>query len=262
MIEIAVSGATGRMGRRVLALAQADPRFRIAAALCHAEDPLCGQSMEVEGMTYVPCVEFPANASAVIDFSVPAGTMAMAAECASRRIPLVSGTTGLIDAQHARLGALAASAPMLHAANFSVGVNILTALAARLALQLGEGFDIEIIESHHRAKVDAPSGTALSLLESIVSATGRDRKADVAYGREGRTGARPGRQIGVHAVRMGSIVGRHSVHYASMSEVLTISHEASSRDVFAAGALRAAAWLIGKPPRLYTMADVLGLVDP
>ena len=170
---------------------------------------------------------------------------------------MVIGTTGHDAAQLERIEKAAHHVPILHASNFSLGVNVLLDLVARASAALGPAYDVEIVEAHHRNKADAPSGTALSLVKAVQS--GSAGRTQVVSGRQGQTGIRPAEQIGVHAVRMGEVVGDHQVFFAGPGEVVSLHHSASSRDTFAAGALRAAAWIVGKTPGRYTMAQVLGL---
>jgi 4-hydroxy-tetrahydrodipicolinate reductase len=172
---------------------------------------------------------------------------------------MVIGTTGLDPAQKAELAAAAARTPIVFAANMSVGVTLCLALLRQAAQVLGDDFDVEIIEAHHRHKVDAPSGTALRMGEVVAQALGRDLSQCAVYGREGQTGARDRQTIGFATVRGGDIVGDHTVLFAGDGERIEITHKASSRLTFARGALRAAAWLKGRPPGLYDMQDVLGL---
>jgi 4-hydroxy-tetrahydrodipicolinate reductase len=171
---------------------------------------------------------------------------------------MVVGTTGLSDGDHAAIDEAGKIIPVLQAPNMSLGVNLLFALAARAARQLGDDYDIEIVEAHHRFKVDAPSGTALGIARAICDATGKDMAKDLVHGREGESPRQRG-QIGMHALRLGDVVGRHTVSFATLGEELQLTHNATSRDVFARGALRAAQWLAGKPAGRYGMADVLGL---
>ncbi len=188
----------------------------------------------------------------LVDFSAPDATAELARIAGERRCALVSGTTGLSPAQQSALCDAAEKTPVLWAANMSIGVNVLLGLVREAALALDVEWDIEIVEAHHRNKADAPSGTAKALLDAarMASTTG------VQHGREGRAPRKPG-EIGVHAVRLGGVVGDHDVHFASSGEVLTLSHRALSRDIFAAGALRAAKWIAGRKPGMYTMADVI-----
>ncbi|HEY3243283.1 MAG TPA: 4-hydroxy-tetrahydrodipicolinate reductase, partial [Phycisphaerae bacterium] len=159
--------------------------------------------------------------------------------------------------EQARIEEAAGAIAILKAANFSVGINVLLSLVGRLAAELGDDYDIEIVEAHHRAKVDAPSGTALWLLQAITEATGRDPHTDVVHGRSGAIGPRPPRQIGVHALRLGDNPGCHTIHFATAGERLSLTHAATSRDTFARGALRAAEWVARRRPGMYTMADCL-----
>ena len=196
---------------------------------------------------------------AVIDFSHADATEETTAGCVQARKPLVIGTTGHTAAQLQLIKDAAAKVPVVLAANFSVGVNTLFWLTRRAAELLGDGFDLEIVETHHRLKKDAPSGTAKRLAEVLCEARGLDYAADVAHGREGMTGERPRRQIGVHAIRAGDVVGEHTVLFAAAGERLELTHKASSRETFAVGALRAARWIVDQPAGLYSMEDVLGL---
>lgn len=195
-----------------------------------------------------------------IDFSVPHATVQNAARLAGQGKPLVVGTTGLTADQAAALEQAAERCPLIIAANMSLGVNLLLKLAEQAAASLrGKGYDVEIIERHHRRKKDAPSGTALALGEAV--ARGLDCRLDdtAVHGRAGMVGERTDDEIGFHAVRGGDIVGDHTVVYAANGELIELSHRATTRDTFALGALRAASWIVGKPPGRYTMRDVLGL---
>jgi 4-hydroxy-tetrahydrodipicolinate reductase len=176
-------------------------------------------------------------------------------------VPLVVGTTGFSRAQQAELAQLAGRIPVVSAPNMSIGVNLLFRLAARAAEVLGESFDVEIVEAHHRHKKDAPSGTALRLAESVAHALGRDLSKELVTGRSGLTGERERSNIAVHAVRGGDVVGDHTVFFLGDGERVELTHKASSRGNFARGALRAASWVVGRGPGLYDMADVLGLAS-
>ena len=275
MIRFAIAGATGRMGRAVLEQADGDDRFTVAAAITISDDPLLGQSVRTGAaeVSLVDRIEGPCDV--LIDFTLPAGTMHWLDECVQRKIAMVIGATGHDPAQLDRITKAAASIPIVKATNFSLGVNALLVVAKQLATALGSDYDIEIVETHHRRKVDAPSGTAASFLEAvqagraakmptskgILSSGGspQNEGGTVVHGRQGETGPRPKGEIGVHSLRMGDVVGQHEIHFGGPGETITITHTAHSRTTFAAGALHAAAWLIGKPPGLYTMADVIGL---
>jgi 4-hydroxy-tetrahydrodipicolinate reductase len=213
----------------------------------------------------------------VIDFTDAAGTMEWLKTCETRRLPMLIGATGHDEAQLARIAQVARSIPIVKAANFSVGMQVVSNVLGRIANELGNEYDVEIVETHHRHKIDAPSGTAKAMVEQIVAAWPiRTRSASdgpgvdplagargsdstsIVFGRHGKVGERPKGEIGVHAVRMGDVVGQHEIHFSGPGETITIRHTAHSRETFAAGALRAAAWIIGKPPGLYSMRNVLG----
>lgn len=261
--RVAIFGAAGRMGRRLVALALEDTSLKLAAAVEHARHELLGQDAGAVAGSPAAGVaiaaDLPQGVEVMIDFTSPAGTRAALELALARRIPLVIGTTGLTADDHARIDEAARTIPVLQAPNMSLGVNLLFALAAQVARQLGDDYDIEIFESHHRFKKDAPSGTAVGIVQSICKATGKDLAKDVVQGRHGDDVPRVRGQIGVHALRMGDVVGEHTVCYAALGERLELTHKASNRDVFARGALKAAAWLAGRKPSRYHMKDVLGL---
>ncbi len=263
MIQLAIAGAAGRMGSRIYALASTDPRFEVAAMLERTGHPAIGEDAGERagiGQTHLPIQDrTETEFDVLIDFSSPAGTIHWLEYCLTCRRPMVIGTTGHTPDQLAEIDSAAHAIPVLKAANMSVGVNLLFKLAGQVAAALGDEYDVEIVEAHHRFKVDAPSGTAIALRDAIIQATGRDPDADVVYGRRGQTGQRPRRQIGIHALRLGDTVGDHEIHFAALGETITLKHSAHTRDTFAQGALRAAAWLAGKPPGRYHMHDVLGL---
>lgn len=261
-IRIAINGAAGRMGRRLMALTVSDPDLYLAGALEYEGHPRLGVPVsEIEPEAAARLVLSPSlsgiEADAMIDFSTPEGTVHRAREAAEQGIALVIGTTGMTPGEAAAVKEASAQVPVIHAGNFSLGINLLVRVAAEVAKALGEDFDIEIAETHHNQKADAPSGTALMLAHSICKAQNRDPADTLVDGRTGRPGARPKGEIGMHALRMGSVVGDHTVHYGSLFERVELTHKAQTRDVFAAGALRAAKWLVGKVPGLYTMDDVL-----
>jgi len=257
MTELAVAGALGRMGRAVLDLAGRDDRFQVVAALADSGDPRSGTTLRV-GDADVPVVEkLGVPCEVLIDFTDAAGSMAWLDVCERFEIPMVIGATGHDESQLARIRKSARVIPIVKAANFSVGILVLRSLVGRLASELGPEYDIELVEAHHRHKVDAPSGTALMFLDVLLEATGRSRESDVVFGRSGKSGERPSGQIGLHALRMGEVVGRHEIHFAGPAETLSISHVVQSREAFAAGALRSAAWIIGRTPGVYSLGDVL-----
>jgi 4-hydroxy-tetrahydrodipicolinate reductase len=200
-----------------------------------------------------------ADADVVIDFTTPSSTAAIAERAAARGVRLVVGTTGLGADQRGALERAARSVPVVAAPNMSMGVNLLFRLVELTAAALGDGFDVEIVEAHHRAKRDAPSGTALRMAERIAAALGRDLGAVANYGRHGDVGPRPEREIGIQTVRGGDVVGEHTAYFLGQGERIELTHRASSRETFARGAVRAALWVAGAPPGLYDMHDVLGL---
>ena len=268
-VRLAIAGAGGRMGRALIEAALAAPEFRLAAALDVPGSPVLGRDAgehcaRATGVTVGSDIDAALAATDVlIDFTRPEGTLAHAAACARLGVAAVVGTTGLTATQKAALAGFAGSVPIVFAANMSVGVNVLLSLVETAARTLGPDYDIEIVEMHHRHKVDAPSGTALALGEA--AAAGRDRVlADCAvYAREGHTGERPAGAIGFAALRGGDVVGDHAVVFAATGERVELAHRATSRQNFAGGALRAAAFAAARRAArrtgLYDMQDVLGL---
>ncbi len=265
--RVGITGAAGRMGRTLIeALAQAGDELALGAALERPGSSLVGaDSGELAGIGrngIAVVSDLGAvidDLDVVIDFTVPDATLATLASCADAGVALVIGTTGFSPAQQAQIEAAASRLPLCKASNFSTGVNLCFKLLADAARVLGEDADIEIYEAHHRDKIDAPSGTALSMGEVIADTLGRDLERVAVYGREGQTGARARDTIGFATVRGGDIVGDHTVTFAADGERVEISHRASSRMAFARGAVRAARWLAGRPAGLYDMQDVLGL---
>jgi 4-hydroxy-tetrahydrodipicolinate reductase len=261
-IRLAVAGAAGRMGRTLVRLAAADARFQVVAALVEPGEPAMGRDAGAHAGIEPLGVPLSARShhspDVLIEFTNPAGTRAWAAWCAQHEVALVSGTTGLRPEDQAQLRAAAERVPVLWAANMSLGVALLRRLAAQLAAWLDESWDVEIVEAHHRAKSDAPSGTARALLDALGAARAAAKRTPptIAHGRQGPAALRAPGEIGMHAVRLGGIVGDHAVHFASADEMLTLHHRALSRDLFAAGALRAAAAIVGRPPKLYTIDEL------
>ena len=198
-----------------------------------------------------------ARAQVVIDFTSAEASVAHARACAERGVGLVIGSTGFTPEARAEVARHAASIPVVLAPNTSVGVNVVIRMAAELARVLGEGYDVEVLEAHHRMKKDAPSGTALKLAEVLAAALGRGEE-DLTFARHGQVGARPRREIGVQTLRGGDVVGEHTVFFYGEGERIELTHRATSRDQFGLGALRAARWVAGRAPGLYDMADVLG----
>jgi 4-hydroxy-tetrahydrodipicolinate reductase len=261
VLAVGIHGATGRMGTRLIQLIQADPALRLAAALDRTDHPQLGADAGIlsgAGALGVPLssrLDRPADV--MIDFSLPAGTLGLVGVCVERAMPLVVGTTGFEPDQRRILEQAAARIALLISPNLSRAVNLLMRLAGEAARALGDAADIEIVERHHHFKKDAPSGTALRLAEVVGRAIGSGPERFV-HGRQGTVGERPRGEIGIHALRTGDNPGEHTVVFGLMGECLELSHRALNRDGFALGALDAARFLAGKPPRLYTMDDLLG----
>lgn len=261
MIKIGVNGACGRMGARIIALALRDKDFSVTQAIEREGHPDLGKDIglltgcQELGVKITDSIN--GKVDVLIDFSSPLSTIKRLNECAERGIAIVIGTTGFNDEQKEKLTLAAKKIPCLFSPNMSVGVNLLFDIISQVARILGKEADIEIIETHHRFKKDAPSGTALKIAEKICEATGIKMDKDVVYGRYGEVGERKQNQIAIHAVRLGNVVGIHKVIFDSQEEQLEITHNAHSRDTFASGALKAARFIAGCPPGLYTMSDVL-----
>ena len=264
-MKIVIAGATGRMGKTLLEAVAGAPDLRLHAALDRPGCPLLGRDAgELVGASLgVAIVDDPERAlegaDVLIDFTRPEATLAHMAVCRAKGVALVIGTTGFDAAGKAAITEAAAETPVVFAPNMSVGVNLALRLLDMAARVLNEGFDIEIVEAHHRHKIDAPSGTALAMGRVVAEALGRDLADCAVYGREGVTGERDRQTIGFATIRAGDIVGEHTVLFADAGERIEITHRASSRMTFARGAARAAAWLAGQAPGLYDMQDVLGL---
>jgi len=264
-IKIAIAGSSGRMGRMLLESVMQSEDMVLCAALEHTASPLLGR--DVGSLSGEPNdVKISADVEAVlqgvdvlIDFTRPEGTLYHLDICRKLGVNMVIGTTGFNAQQKALLGAAAQDIGIVFAPNMSVGVNLVFKLLETASSVLSEGYDIEIIEAHHRHKVDAPSGTALGMGEVVAKALGRDLDKCAVYGREGVTGERDPSTIGFATVRGGDIVGDHTVLYAGMGERIEITHKASSRATFAQGALRAARFLKANIAGMYDMQDVLGL---
>ena len=242
-VRLLINGSRGRMGQMLITCAAGLPDVSIGAAVDIGDDFAAGL----------------AKSDAVIDFSHHSTCEAVLAGCVAGKKTIVIGTTGHGDAQIASIRAASKSIPIVFSGNYSTGVNALYWLARKAAEILGPDFDIEIIETHHRLKKDAPSGTAKNLAEILGAVRGLEYAKDVLHGRHGDVGARTQREIGMHAIRGGDVVGDHTVLFASPGERVELTHKAASREIFARGALRAALWAHGRPAGLYTMQDVLGL---
>jgi 4-hydroxy-tetrahydrodipicolinate reductase len=260
-IRVAIHGAAGRMGQRLVALAATDPTLTLAAAIDWAEHPRLGQDagtiagigplgLPLEGALDVA-------ADVLIDFSAPAATAAILRQCVQKRIPIVVATTGLGDAEVQAIRAAAETIAVLWAPSMSLAVNLTMRLAEIAGRALRDkDTDVEILERHHRFKEDSPSGTALKFGEIIARAMGQTTHR---HGRQGRPGVRPRNEIGYHAIRVGDNPGEHTIVFAMLGETIELTVRATNRDCYALGALSAARFLVGKPARLYSMNDVLGL---
>ncbi len=239
-IRLAITGANGRMGRALRALLQDDARFDLVARIASSNDWGSAPPLDV-----------------VIDFSTRDGFDATLAHCRANTVAVVAGTTGLDANQRERLQHAARDIPVLYAANFSLGIAVLTKLLREAASALPQ-WDLEIIEAHHSQKVDAPSGTALALGRAAASARAQDFDEVAVFGRQGHTGARKQNAIGFASIRAGGIVGEHAAMLAAQDERIELTHRAYDNSIFARGALQAAAWLAGRPPGMYSIDDVIG----
>jgi 4-hydroxy-tetrahydrodipicolinate reductase len=267
-MRLAIAGAAGRMGRTLTRIVGETEGLEIAGGLEPRGSPHIGADMGTlagTGLSGVKVSDDPrrlfGNSDGIIDFTVPAATVALAELSAEAGIVHVIGTTGLGRDDAARIEDAARHARIVKSGNMSLGVNLLAALVRKAASALGEEFDIEIAEMHHRMKIDAPSGTALLLGEAAAEGRGLDLEKRSVRGRDGVTGARPRGDIGFASLRGGSVVGEHTVIFAGNCERIEFTHRAESRDIFARGAVRAALWAADKKPGLYSMADVLGLAE-
>lgn len=265
--HIVMGGAAGRMGRMILSGAAEDANYEIVGATEFEGSPALGKTVgQLIGRPEIAApvvadlasIEAPCDA-VVIHFSSPEATLAQLEWSIARGSGVVIGTTGLDEAQRQTVASAAEKVPVVFAPNMSVGVNTLFKIAGEVARILGEAYDIEIVEMHHRFKKDAPSGTARRLGEVVAEARGTTYEEAIVNGREGMTGERCAGEIGMHALRGGDVVGDHTVTFATLGERVELSHRAHSRETFARGALRAAAWVVGREPGLYDMQDVLGL---
>jgi 4-hydroxy-tetrahydrodipicolinate reductase len=261
--RLIINGAGGRMGKRILALACEETDFSIVGAVEYPKHADLGKDAGiVAGLASLNLPlgsSLPEEAEVLIDFSLPEAADGIIKHCQHHGIALVMGTTGLSAAQKQRLAEAGETIAIVQATNMSLGMNLLFALVGKIARSLGQEYDIEIVEAHHRFKKDAPSGSALSLAEAICRETGRAYPDDLTHGRSGKEALRKQGEIGMHAVRAGDIVGQHTVLYSTLGESITLGHTAHNRDTFARGALRAAQWVCRQKPGLYSMQDVLGL---
>lgn len=242
-VRILINGAKGRMGQAIIRCGEEDPAVEVTERIDVGDD-------------FVAAL---ARVDAVIDFSHHAALEIVLARCVEAKKPLVIGTTGHADVQIAGIKHAAQQIPIVYAPNFSVGVNTLFWLTQKAAEILGPGFDLEVVEMHHRLKKDSPSGTAKRLAEILAEVRAVTYQNDVKHGRFGIVGERTQAEIGMHAIRGGDVVGDHTVIFANTGERVELTHKASNRDTFAKGALRAAAWVVDRPAGVFDMQDVLGL---
>jgi 4-hydroxy-tetrahydrodipicolinate reductase len=265
MLSLSILGAAGRMGQKLVACSRDFPELRIAAAIERDGHPALGRDAGL--LAGIDAIGVPlstaaqaAPADVTIDFTFHAATPGnLAAALASGAKGYVLGTTALSPGEKAAVEKAAETIPVVWAPNFSLGVNLLLSLARQAGALLDGSYDVEIVEMHHRHKKDAPSGTALGLAEAVAAGRGIALDEAACYGRQGVVGERPAGQIAIHALRGGDVVGDHTVIFAAEGERIEIPHTASDRAAFARGALRAAAWVANRPPRIYAMAEVLRL---
>jgi len=264
-MKIGIVGCAGRMGRMLIAEVAAHKKAELVGGTEHAASPFLGQDLGT--LAAIDTLEILVNddveklfqqVDAIIDFTVPAATRNHAALAGKYGTALIVGTTGLSDDDQALIVGASKNAALVQAANFSIGVNLLLGLTEQVAARLGDDYDLEILEMHHRHKVDAPSGTALALGQAAASGRGVDLNNVSVYVREGQTGPRRSGDIGFATLRGGGVVGDHTVMFASDAERIEISHHAQSRGIFASGAVRAACWASNQSPGLYSMGDMLG----
>lgn len=263
-IRVAVAGASGRMGQGLIAAVLAHPETALAAAFDRDDSPMVGKDAgqmlgQATGVLVRADLAGLGQADVLIDFTRPEASLQHLAACVDRGTRLVLGTTGFDATGLSQIRATADQIPVVFAPNMSVGVNVTLKILEQAAGYLAEGFDIEVIEAHHRHKVDAPSGTALKMAEVVAQATGRNLARDAVYGRHGHTGARSDDEIGFSVIRGGDIVGDHTVLFAGAGERIEISHRSSSRTTYVEGALRAVRFLMQRDKGLFDMQDVLGL---
>lgn len=261
-VRIVVLGAGGRMGQEILDLARRDPDFVVHAAIEVANHPMVGSPASPDLPGVIVTADLPGalkGADVMIDFTRPEATEIAVTAAAEAGVAAVVGTTGLAGDQRYAIRASSAAIPIVFSPNMSVGINVMMWLLRIAADALGEDFDMEVLEAHHRNKVDAPSGTALRLLEVLAEARGLQLDEVLRGERRGHTGKRSAQEIGVQVIRGGDVAGDHTVYFLGDGERLEITHRASSRQVFAVGALRVARWVKGRPAGLYGMAEVLGL---
>ena len=265
MINIIVNGAAGKMGTRIIANTKNFPDISIIGAIespeTHQLGSDCGTLAGI-GEIGIKITSYPDEIKlqgkcVLVDFALSDSTLDRLNFCLKKNIPMVIGTTGFSENQIATIKSASTQIPILLSSNMSYGVNLIYKIIGDIARALGDNYDIEIVETHHKFKKDAPSGTAKTIAELICKALNRDINRDIIYGRKGITGERSKNVIGVHAIRGGDMVGEHTISFLGLGERIEITHKAHSRDTFAIGALKAVEWIIDKTPNLYSMMDVL-----
>ena len=268
MTKVIIAGAAGRMGRRIGYMVNEHLELQVAGGFERPENPDVGRDMGelggygANGVKVANALEAVIDeGDVIIDFTFHEATMKIARQAAQKNRAMVIGTTGLSQENLQELASLCKNFPCVQAPNMAVGVNVLFKLAAKVASILGNDYDMEIVEAHHRMKKDAPSGTAMKLGEMMAQAVGRNLDEDGVFSRHGIIGERTDKEIGLQTIRGGDIVGEHTVYFAGAGERLELTHRAHSRDNFARGAALAAAWVVKQPNGLYNMFDVLGLQD-
>lgn len=266
MVKVIIAGAAGRMGCRLVSLVRDSPALMLAGAIeGRGHQALGNDAGETAGSGRAGVAitddlgALMDRGEVLIDFSAPEATLEHFRIMAQHRRAMVIGTTGFSPAELDEIKALARQVPCVLSPNMSVGVNLICKVIGEMAKTLGDDYDIEVIEAHHRLKKDAPSGTALKIAEVLASAVNRDLDKVGVYARKGLIGERTKQEIGIQTIRAGDIVGDHTILFGGMGERIEVTHRASSRDTFAGGALRAAQWVVRQPPGLYDMMDVLGL---
>jgi 4-hydroxy-tetrahydrodipicolinate reductase len=266
MLNIIVSGAAGRMGARIITLSKNYENLKIIGALEHKDHRSIGADIgEIIGVGKIgvplshDIEDIKGEADVLIDFSTPDATIKLSKAVAAKQIAMVIGTTGLKREEIAEISSTCRTIPCVLAPNMSVGVNLLLKILKDIAKVLGDDYDVEVIESHHRLKKDAPSGTALRMAQVLAEALNRNLDETAVYTRKGIIGERNRREIGIQTIRAGDIVGEHTVLFGGLGERIEVTHRASSRDTFARGALKAALWVSRQKPGFYDMQDVLGL---
>lgn len=266
MLNISVSGATGRMGTRIITLLLDIEDLKLTGALERQGYEDLGRDIgDVIGTGSLgvkitdDIMDISGSSDVIIDFSSPSATIEGLKSISGKPVPAVIGTTGFSKDEIEYIGLYAQNTPVVFAPNMSVGINLLLKVLADIAKVTGEDYDVEIVEAHHRLKKDAPSGTAMKMAQVLATALGRNLEEDAVYSRHGLIGERTRKEIGIQSIRAGDIVGEHTVYFGGLGERIEITHKASSRDTFARGALKAAQWVYKQTPGLYDMQDVLGL---